>query len=323
MSYKLFLLLGGITLKAIEMERILKSFDWNIIRKMYGNSHSSIIGFILSQWIMQSEENSVLDGVPSPVVGKGRKGQRNADILLCKKDKPFAVVEVESQVSKYIEKINSIQEYLNNAVDYEGLQFGMLIMLNYTKGKRKYKHNWDKIRNNLQKIDHPIIFISVAKEKVKLSDTILDNLKKRNDYYPWEISDIEYIIVENKEEISIGKLFSSESNNIVNNSNITNEYIEYVIKNMNMPQFTVLDFGKFIQENDRDLWDMLTNKYANKNYSAYSYLSHRLIRYSKEKDSLLEKHIPYRISDECFRKPTKEEKKHFKSDNIVVFKVKS
>ncbi|QIB27022.1 hypothetical protein [Caloranaerobacter azorensis] len=104
---------------------------------------------------------------------------------------------------------------------------------------------------------------------------------------------------------------------------ITNEEIEYIIKNMNMPQFTVLDFGKFIQENNKDLWDMLTNKYTNKYYSAYSYLSQRLIRYSKEKGSLLEEHISYSISNECFRKPTKEEKKHFKSDNIAVFKVKS
>ncbi len=77
---------------------------------------------------------------------------------------------------------------------------------------------------------------------------------------------------------------------------ITNEEIEYIIKNMNMPQFTVLDFGKFIQENNKDLWDMLTNKYTNKYYSAYSYLSQRLIRYSKEKGSLLEVINSYKIS---------------------------
>ena len=39
------------------------------------------------------------------------KGQKNADILLCKGNKPFIVVEVETTVVKYLEKIDSIVAY--------------------------------------------------------------------------------------------------------------------------------------------------------------------------------------------------------------------
>ena len=102
------------------IENIIKMFNWGIITRMYGNSHSSIIGLLSSEWIKRSSNHSVLDGAPSPFVGKGRKGQKNADILLCKGDKPFIVVEVETIVSKYLEKIDSIAAYMENTKDYDG-----------------------------------------------------------------------------------------------------------------------------------------------------------------------------------------------------------
>jgi len=58
------------------IENIIKMFKWDIITRMYGNSHSSIIGLLSSEWIKKSSDHSVLDGAPSPFVGKGRKGQK-------------------------------------------------------------------------------------------------------------------------------------------------------------------------------------------------------------------------------------------------------
>ncbi|MCF6466610.1 MULTISPECIES: hypothetical protein [Eubacteriales] len=68
-------------MNSLFIENIIKEFNWDIITSMYGNSHSSIIGFLSSEWIKKSSDHSVLDGTPSPFVGKGRKGQKNADIL--------------------------------------------------------------------------------------------------------------------------------------------------------------------------------------------------------------------------------------------------
>ncbi|MEZ0536615.1 hypothetical protein ACAG39_05100 [Caldicellulosiruptoraceae bacterium PP1] len=74
---------------SVYIENIIKIFNWDVITRMYGSSHSSIIGFLSSEWIKNSQEHSILDGAPSPFVGKGIKGQKNADILLCKGDKPL------------------------------------------------------------------------------------------------------------------------------------------------------------------------------------------------------------------------------------------
>lgn len=79
-----------------EIEDLLKAFRWNTLQRMYGCAHSSIIGFISTEWINLSSKNSILDGAPSPKTGKGRLGQKNADILLCRGDKPIIPVEVET-----------------------------------------------------------------------------------------------------------------------------------------------------------------------------------------------------------------------------------
>ncbi len=147
------------------IENIIKEFNWDIITSMYGNSHSSIIGFLSSEWIKKSSDHSVLDGAPSPFVGKGRKGQKNADIPLCKGDKPFIVVEVETLVSKYLDKIDSIASYIGNTEDYDGISFGLLVMLNYTNGGNKYKHNWHDVKQYAISKDIPIAFVSIEKTR--------------------------------------------------------------------------------------------------------------------------------------------------------------
>lgn len=188
------------------IEDFIKMFNWGIITRMYGNSHSSIIGLLSSEWIKKSSDHSVLDGAPSPFVGKGRKGQKNADILLCKGDKPFIVVEVETIVSKYLEKIDSIAAYMENTKDYDGISFGLLVMLNYTNGADKYKHNWHGAKEYAINKGIPIAFVSIEKSKADLGDTVLDQLKKRNEYYPWETSNIDYWIYGSDRKIIEGNL---------------------------------------------------------------------------------------------------------------------
>jgi hypothetical protein len=195
------------------IENIIKEFDWGIITRMYGSSHSSVIGFLSSEWIKKSSDHSVLDGAPSPFVGKGRKGQKNADILLCKGDKPFIVVEVETTVVKYLEKIDSIAAYMDNTKDYAGVGFGLLVMLNNTNGAGKYKHNWYDAKEYAMSKDIPIAFVSIEKSKADLGNTVLDQLKKRNEYYPWEITSIDYWIYGSDRKIIEGNLLKRSNVN--------------------------------------------------------------------------------------------------------------
>ena len=188
-------------------------FKWDIITRMYGNSHSSIIGLLSSEWIKKSSDHSVLDGAPSPFVGKGRKGQKNADILLCKGDKPFIVVEVETIVSKYLEKIDSIAAYMENTKDYDGISFGLLVMLNYTNGTDKYKHNWHDAKEYAMSKDIPITFVSIEKRRADLGDTVFDRLKRRNEYYPWETSSIDYWVYGSDKKIIEGNLLKRSNTN--------------------------------------------------------------------------------------------------------------
>jgi len=175
-----------------------------------GCAHSSIIGFISTQWLKQSADHSILDGAPSPEIGKGRRGQKNSDILLCSNEKPIIVVEVETSVSSYEKKLKTIYKYLNNSDSFKGLEFGLLFMSNLCSGERKYKHNWDSIKGNVREHKKNIILISVEKQKSEFmnKDSILGKLRCRNDYYPWNISKIDYWIHASYGDIREGILFA-------------------------------------------------------------------------------------------------------------------
>lgn len=179
-----------------EIEEILKKFRWGTLQRMYGCAHSSIIGFISTEWICLLPENSILDGAPSPIIGKGRKGQTNADILLCKGDRPFIPVDVETYVSKYDAKLRSLFDYLNNKDNFGGIEFGLLFMTNLCDGNTKYKHNWEKIKQRVTKNQkNNIALVSITKERAQLEkDSPLNVLRKRNEYFLRDIITVDYWI---------------------------------------------------------------------------------------------------------------------------------
>lgn len=146
---------------------------------MYGSAHSSIIGFISSEWIKQSQYkyNMVLDGVPSSKK-KGKRGRKHADILLFKKKKPYVVVEVESGASEYCKKIDSIQKYLT-IKKFKGLEFGLLVMTN-VYGLKRGESCWDILKNKIKKMKGNIALVSLEKkeDKKNLGTSRLDRLRK-------------------------------------------------------------------------------------------------------------------------------------------------
>ena len=193
--------------QADDVFQILKKFKWDTLKSFFGGAHSSIIGFISSTWVnLDEKNNSVLDGAPSPIIGNGRKGQKNADILLCKEEEPFIVVEVETNVSKYGTKLDTITSYFDKDA-YQGLELGIMVMTNLKSGDRKYKHNWDEIKQNVKgkKANVNVALVSIEKRKMERSESVLGKLKHRNDYYPWQIEQIDYWIYAKDGDIKEGQ----------------------------------------------------------------------------------------------------------------------
>lgn len=193
-----------------EIENLLKSFRWSILQRMYGSANCSIIGFISTEWINLSENNSILDGVPSPQIGKGRTGQINADILLCSRDKPYIVVEVESDIEKYAKKIQSILCYLRNDGEFCSLKFGLLLMSNIYGAKDSSlnrKHNWKDIKDVVTEESKPIALVSIEKNKMQSDDSLLGQLRARNNYYLWDIASIDYWIFDEERSVKEGSLW--------------------------------------------------------------------------------------------------------------------
>ena len=178
---------------AKKIEILLRKFKWDRLCKMYGSAHSSLIGFISTTWISQSQSHAVLDGAPSSSRGHGRRGQKNADILLCRQKKPYVIVEVESGASNYLDKIRSIEGYLRNTKEFNGVQFGLLVMTNM-HGLHKGENCWDRIEDKVKKLKVAIAFVSVEKRKVKLGASLspLDRLRHLNGYSNKSIVKIDY-----------------------------------------------------------------------------------------------------------------------------------
>ena len=167
-----------------EIEDLLKAFRWSTLQRMYGCAHSSIIGFISTEWINLSEVNSILDGAPAPITGNGRSGQKHADIILNKNNKPFALVEVETSVDKYSDKLDTISNYFGNNDYFNGIEFGLLFMTNLTTGEKIYQHCWDPIKLEVQEKNETIVLVSINKKKINPNNEDFNKLRRRNQYSP-------------------------------------------------------------------------------------------------------------------------------------------
>ncbi|HOI76221.1 MAG TPA: hypothetical protein PLI06_01225 [Methanofastidiosum sp.] len=198
----------------LNLESFIKSFSWNSLPNIYGSGHNSIIGLISTEWIKKSDTNTVLDGAPSAFTGAGRIGQKNADLILCKNQTPLFVVEVETTANKYLDKLNSIVDYLKNKEEYD-LIAGLMIMTNYCApcekaGLKYYKHNWKSIQEKIisDYANYSFILVSIEKDKEKMDKKIKeDNIRNRNSYHPWKINNIEYWIKEKDNNEITGKLY--------------------------------------------------------------------------------------------------------------------
>lgn len=191
------------------MENFLRCAKWNTLLNLYGSAHSSIIGFLSTTWLAQSNKNFVLDEAPANQVGIGNRGKR-ADLLLCSDSTPIVVAEVESTVKNYNDKLKVVESYLNNQKEFSGLEFGLLFLLNYTTGRDAYAHHWDELKAAIEKTKHNIALVSFVKKRAELpfDKDLHPRLMEERGYYQWRYTSIDFWIHFEDQQTKSGNLWS-------------------------------------------------------------------------------------------------------------------
>lgn len=191
-----------------DIEHFLRSADWHTLARLRGSAHNTIIGFLSSRWLNYSlDRNFVLDGVPH--AGKGNE-KRYADLLLCRDSLPLIVVEVESTVKNYDEKLETLYKYLDNTEEFSGLQFGMLVLLNDTSGKGRYQHHRDKRKIKICQDTRNIVLVSLQKhgEPLPFNAETHARLSKATGYSEWVYQSIDFWIHFHNHEVRECNLWS-------------------------------------------------------------------------------------------------------------------
>ena len=189
-----------------DMENFLRCAKWNTLLNLYGSAHDSIIGFLSTTWLAQSNKHFVLDGAPANQVGRGRK---HADLLLCSDSTPIVVAEVESTVKKYNDKLETVESYLNNQKEFSGLEFGLLFLLNWTNRRDTYTPHWDELMASIKETNHNITLVSFVRERAELpfDKDLHPRLMKKRSCWQWRYTSIDFWIHFEDQQIKSGNLW--------------------------------------------------------------------------------------------------------------------
>ena len=172
---------------AHQIYNLLRKWEWSTLQKVYGYGHNSIIGFISYNWIKEHNKNCVLDGAPS---ANKKAPHRYADAILCSGKSPKIAVEVETDVSLYLKKLDGLELYYNNPD--ETYLFNIFFMGNLkTKAINVGKHQWEPTKSKARKSKSAIALISLLKEKKSFSAEEKDRIFFKSVYSRWNIIGIE------------------------------------------------------------------------------------------------------------------------------------
>lgn len=191
-----------------DMEFFFHCAKWNILLNLYGSAHSSIIGFLSTTWLAQSNKHFVLDTAPANQVGLRNKGKL-ADLLLCSDSTPIVVAEVETTVDKYNDKLEVVESYLDNQEEFSGLEFGLLFLLNWTSRGDGYTHHWDELKASIGNTNYNIALVSFRKEAAELpfDKNLHSRLNERRGYYQWCYASIDFWIHFEDHRVKSGNLW--------------------------------------------------------------------------------------------------------------------
>ena len=192
-----------------DMENFLRCAKWNTLLNLYGSAHNSIIGFLSTTWLAQSNKHFVLDEAPANQVGIGNRGKR-ADLLLCSDSTPIVIAEVESTVYNYNDKLEAVESYLNNQKEFSGLEFGLLFLLNWTRRRDIYTHHWDELRASIEKTKHNIALVSFVKKHAELpfNKDSHPRLMEERSCFQWRYTSIDFWIHFKDQQIKSGNLWN-------------------------------------------------------------------------------------------------------------------
>ena len=191
-----------------DMENFLRCAKWNTLLHLYGSAHDSIIGFLSTTWLAQSNKHFVLDTAPANQVGLRNKG-KHADLLLCSDSTPIVIAEVESTVDKYNDKLEVVESYLNNQKEFSGLEFGLLFLLNWTSKRDTYTHHWKELKDSIKKTKHNIALVSFVKKHAELpfDKDLHPRLMEERSYYQWRYTSIDFWIHFEDQQIKSANLW--------------------------------------------------------------------------------------------------------------------
>jgi hypothetical protein len=104
----------------------LRKARWDVAHRAYGSSHKTFIGLLVQWWIdLSLDSHSVIDEPPSFEKNLGR-----ADLIFCRREEPFALVEVEGTAP--LAKLQTMQKYFTSAKpELKSLSLGILLCYAY------------------------------------------------------------------------------------------------------------------------------------------------------------------------------------------------
>ena len=189
----------------------LASVQWAVAVRTYGSSHSTLIGLIAAWWVgLSPSEHTVFDGAPSH--GSGNAGW--CDLMLCERDAPVGVVEVEG--TKPFEKLRTLGSYFaSGKPGLDGIQFGLLAVYAYhVKGRgdaRRYPPaESSEILSAAKRVslEHPTkALILVALDKVV--DKSLSSLRSSSPYHVGSFSKVTGVLLVAGNELHRSSIYES------------------------------------------------------------------------------------------------------------------
>ncbi len=180
------------------MENLLKSLKnakWEVAFKTFGNDHATLIGLIVSCWVLSKskEVRFALDSGLTFGYRKNFKGGGVCDAVLAEGNIAKGIVEVEG-VGKYRTTVEKIGKYFTEGVypQFKNLEFAILLVYPFGPSGRGQNRQVPPIpTENILKLakenlssqypDKILVILILEKEFKRITDE--SNFRSRNEYH--------------------------------------------------------------------------------------------------------------------------------------------
>lgn len=194
----------------------LCTVDWQVAHQSIGNSHSTLIGLLVSWWIQTCRLNRwAVEGAPS-FGKKNSERTGKSDALFCDGQSIVGILEVEG--SRYQYTISKIEKHFRSkAEDLKKLRFAVLLLYPESpKGKGANRTFPDlssstfveQVKQLSQKYPTKTILLILL---YKQFERVLTGIRSKNEYYSGSVSKVSAQLFRKGELIGSLTLFHSEN----------------------------------------------------------------------------------------------------------------